>query len=391
MITLQTADNALKNMYLGVLSEQLNLNANPLLTLIDKNSENVVGKEVHRVITNGFNGGIGAGTEAGSLPVSNGAQYTLLKSGLKNLYGKIEISDKAIRASASSEGAFVNLIDAEMQGLLSAGKFHMGRMLYGTGNGYLAELSGWEEGSAVFEVDTFKNLMVGMRVDLYVDGEKSNEYSNLTIVDWDIPNSTVTLSKACGEDLDLVDTVEMYAYGSGNGELTGLGAIIDTTNFTSLYGVDRTNVAWLKPTKLTASSSSFGEEKMLEMVDTLATNWNANVDFIAMSYALRRKYQTVISTNRVNTDILTLAGGYTALSFNGIPVVADRFIDENDSFFIDSTTLKLHQLCDWEWLTNDKGQILRQKEGYPIHTATLVKYAELICDKPAGLGYVQYY
>ena len=45
----------------------------------------------------------------------------------------------------------------------------------------------------------------------------------------------------------------------------------------------------------------------------------------------------------------------------------------------------MHELCDWEWLSNDKGQILRQKEGYPVHSATLVKYADLICDKPCAI------
>ena len=56
MITMSTADNALKNVYLGVLSEQLNMNVNPLLAKIEKTTENVVGKEVHKVVTNGFNG-----------------------------------------------------------------------------------------------------------------------------------------------------------------------------------------------------------------------------------------------------------------------------------------------------------------------------------------------
>ena len=35
---------------------------------------------------------------------------------LKKLYGTIEISDKAIRASRTSAGAFVNLLNAEMEG-----------------------------------------------------------------------------------------------------------------------------------------------------------------------------------------------------------------------------------------------------------------------------------
>lgn len=386
---MSTADSALKNVYLGVVSEQLNMNVNPLLAKIEKTSESVVGKEVHKVVTNGFNGGVGAGAEVSGLPTATGLNYILLKTDLRNLYGKIEISDKAIRASSSTEGAFVNLLNAEMEGLINSGKFHLGRMLYGKGNGYLAKLTNFSEDSNVFGVDNMSNIMVGMKVDLVADGVKSELFTNVEIVDWDIAKSTITLSKACDMDTELATSLEMYVHNAGR-EITGLGAICDVGNYTTLYGVDRTNVSWLKPTIANVNSTSFTEAKILEMMDNLSTNWNSNVDMILMSQKMRRKYQTLMANNRMNIDVMNLEGGYKALSFNGVPVVADRFVPEFDTYFVDTTAIKLHQLCDWEWLSNDKGQILRQKEGYPVHTATLVKYAELVCDKPAGIGYMKY-
>ena len=386
---MSTADNALKNVYLGVVSEQLNMNVNPLLAKIEKTSESVVGKEVHKVVTNGFNGGVGAGAEISGLPTATGLNYILLKTDLRNLYGKIEISDKAIRASSTTEGAFVNLLNAEMEGLINSGKFHLGRMLYGKGNGYLAKLTSLSEGSKVFGIDSMANIMVGMKVDLVVDGTRPEAFKNIEIEDWDIAKGTITLSVPCDMDTELASTVEIYIHNAGR-EITGLGAICDTTNVTTLYGVDRTNVSWLKPTIDNVNSTSFTEAKMLEIIDKLDTNWNSKVDMILMSQRMRRKYQTLMANSRVNIDVMNLEGGYKALSFNGVPVVADRFVDEYDTYFVDSATLKLHQLCDWEWMSNDKGQILRQKEGYPVHTATLVKYAELICDKPAGIGYMKF-
>jgi len=382
---MSTADNALKNVYLGVLSEQLNMNVNPLLAKIEKTTENVVGKEVHKVVTNGFNGGVGAGAEVSGLPLPTGLNYILLKSDLRNLYGKIEISDKAIRASSSTQGAFVNLLNAEMEGLINSGKFHLGRMLYGTGDGYLATCYNFSENNYVFGLDSLANIMVGMRVDIVVDGVKSEAFSNVEVKDWNIANKSVTLSVACDMDMELSNDVKLYVHNAGR-EITGLGAICDVENIATLYGVDRTNVSWLKPTNVTVNDTTFGEAKMLEIIDNISTNWNSNVDMILMSQRVRRKYQSLMANNRINIDVLNLEGGYKALSFNGIPVIADRFVGEHDAYFVDSNSLKLHQLCDWEWLSNDKGQILRQKEGYPVHTATLVKYAELICDKPAGIA-----
>ena len=114
MVTLTTANNALKEVYLGVLSNQLNTSINPLLSRINQTSADVWGKEIVKVAPFGINGGIGAGDEAGELPASAGNNYVKFVSELKNLYGKIEISDKAIRASENSAGAFVNLLNAEM-------------------------------------------------------------------------------------------------------------------------------------------------------------------------------------------------------------------------------------------------------------------------------------
>ena len=63
MITLQTADNALKSAYLDVVAEQLDQQVNPFLAKIKKTTENVWGKDVRLVVHYGLTGGIGAGTE----------------------------------------------------------------------------------------------------------------------------------------------------------------------------------------------------------------------------------------------------------------------------------------------------------------------------------------
>ena len=44
MVTLETANNALKEVYLGVLANQLNTTINPLLTKINQTTSDVWGK-----------------------------------------------------------------------------------------------------------------------------------------------------------------------------------------------------------------------------------------------------------------------------------------------------------------------------------------------------------
>ena len=115
MITLETADNALKTVYLGVIGNQLNVGANPLLTKIKQTTNNVYGNEIRKAASFGVSGGVTAGGEDDQLPSAHGKKYEQFVTTLKNLYGTIEITDKAIRCSQNSAGAFVNLLNDEME------------------------------------------------------------------------------------------------------------------------------------------------------------------------------------------------------------------------------------------------------------------------------------
>ena len=53
MVTLQTAENALKTVYLGTINDIINTKVNPLLTKIEQTSQDVVGKEI-QTVASGF-------------------------------------------------------------------------------------------------------------------------------------------------------------------------------------------------------------------------------------------------------------------------------------------------------------------------------------------------
>lgn len=76
------------------------------------------------------------------------------------------------------------------------------------------------------------------------------------------------------------------------------------------------------------------------------------------------------------------------MSYNGIPIVADRFCPEGTMYLLNTNDFTLHQLCDWQWLEGEDGKVLKQIAGKPVYTATLVKYADLICARPNGQGMI---
>ena len=170
MVTLQTADNALKSFYLNAVTDALNMKVNPLLARIKQTTANVVGKEVKKTVRVGISGGIGAGTETGDLPTASSSDYMQLTATLKNLYGTIEISDKAIRASANNEGAFVNLLNDEMEALVKSSTFNFGRMLYGDGRGRVAKVTA--VGSNLAQVDSVAGVVEGMIINFCDFGGK---------------------------------------------------------------------------------------------------------------------------------------------------------------------------------------------------------------------------
>lgn len=225
MIDLNSAQSALKDAYLYAASNILNTQANPMLAKIKQSSSDVYGRQIIKVAPIGINGGIGAGTETGELPSSYGNNYVQLKTTLKNLYGTMEISDKAVRASANNNGAFVDLLSAEMEGLLNASKFNLGRMLYGDGTGAVATVVSYADNTAT--MDNVKNLIEGMVVDVYSSSGIITSNVGLRIKYVDRVNKTVTFNSVIAT---MSDGDIFYVQGSKDNEITGLGAIFNTSS-----------------------------------------------------------------------------------------------------------------------------------------------------------------
>ncbi len=371
MVTLQNAENALKSVYLGTVTDLLNTRVNPLLSKIEQTSADVWGKEIRTAARFGINGGVGAGDEDGDLPDAYGNNYLQFVSTLKNLYGQIEISDKAIRASADGRGAFTDLLNAELEGLLNASKFNLGRMLYGDGSGKLCTM---QTKDTDVVCDNTRNLIEGLVVDVYnASGKKGTArigYVDRAAKKLTLEGASVTL--AAGDTL--------YVQGSKDKEITGIGALF---NGDSIYGVKKSAHPFLKPYTKNVGGG-IDEIVMQEAIDALENDAGSTVDFIACSQDAKYSFIDYMSSYKRNIDFMELDGGFKTLSYNGMPLVYDRFVPDGSMYLLNTKAFKLHQLCDWRFLETENGKILRQNQGKPTYTATLVKYCDLICQKPNG-------
>lgn len=99
---LLSAENALKNVYLGVIENQIDNYSSPFLAKVKQSTSDVYGKEVL------------------CLPswYSRYKEAPLLKKHLETYSIDFMLSEKAIRVAENNTGAFVNLLNAEMESLI---------------------------------------------------------------------------------------------------------------------------------------------------------------------------------------------------------------------------------------------------------------------------------
>ena len=377
MITIQNADAALKDYYLDAFTAQLNDNVSPFFSAIEKNSDNVSGKDVKLAIVRGNAAGIVAGSEDGDLPGPYKNRYVNITAPLKNIYGTIEISDKAMRASRESTGAFVNLVNAEMEGLVSSAKENFSRMLFGDGTGRVCVIEG-KNSSNVFKVDFVKPYFIGMQVDVYNSAKQIVSGGNgVFITDINTGTKTVTLSSGISEN---VTSGYIYVHGSKDGELTGLSAVCFNSE---IYGISKDNDAYFKPYHV-EGDGTISVKVLTDILDYMEEHRNSKINMILCSYKTRKMIAELSDTSRRVVNTIDVHTGYGAITVNNIPVFAEKYCPDNVIYFLNTDDFALYQLCDWEWLEDEDGKILKQIPGKAAYSATLVKYAELICRKPYG-------
>lgn len=384
MITLTTAEKALKTVYLGAVANHLNLKANPFLAKMNQSTCNIVGNEIVKVAPYGVNGGFGALLEDSALPEAVSTSFEKFRETLKNLYGKIEISDKAVRASQSSSGAFVNLLNSEMESLIKTCSFHLARMLFGDGTGNLGNVvEHYPSIDDYVKYDDVRNFVEGMVVNFENPQNASANIPANVVKSVDRENNRVHYKNSFSSAL--TSAFLTFLPNSKNNELTGLGKIFKKDN--TLYGVDRSQNKWLNP-KVVSNAGQITDILIQKMIDELEDYYDSDIDYITCSSDVKRFYQEYLQSFRRNIDYMELNGGYKAMSYGGIPIVSDRFAPKGSMYILNSKDFNLYQLCDWTWLEGDDGRILKQNPGYATYSATLVKYAEMMCDRPAAQGLI---
>lgn len=375
--TMSTLQDVLKNFYIGPIRENLN-QATVLLAQLKKSSKEVVGEQVILPIHIGRNWGVGArGTNGtGTLPTARNQQYDKAYFTTKDVYGRILISGKTIRATKTDKGAFLRVVTSETQGMVADLSSDINRQLYGTGNGTLATCSTGATSASVV-VDSTQYLEEGMYVDFYDAGGTitANTAKLISTVD---SATQITLSGSITWTTS--DTIKLTGV-TATSELNGLGLI--TLNSTSLENIDPASVTIWKGNVFGDDSSPavLKEYDMQQVVDSCEKK-GGKIDLIVTSYEGRAKYAALLMDQKRFTSPQTgkLKGGFSYIDYNDIPLTVDRHCQANSTatrmYFLSLNSLGIYRMADFEWAQED-GAVLARQVG---DSATEAYEGTLVCD-----------
>ena len=368
---------ALKTYYLEGLRYQLNSDASVFLAQLERDIESVVGSKIVMAMRYGRNGGIGMGADDGTLPTPNGRKTKQAEWETKNFFARFQITEKVIKASKTSRGAFANLLTQEMEDTETDSKFDLSRQCLGDSTGKLC--TGSALNGTVLTVDSTRFMAEGMLIDSYTAGAVKHLAGAEVIA---VDHGALTV------EVDAVGTLAatdiLYVKGSKDLELTGLDAVFAQTG--NLYGLARATYPWLKAQR-TNVAGELEETTIQKAIDDAKRLTGAKTNFLLCALDVRRAYQDLMTAQKQTVNSLKLKGGWSALSYTGgdreVALTADDLMADGKMFCLDLNNWKFYHMGDFEWLDED-GAVLSRVADKAAYEATLTRYCDIGCDKPRG-------
>ncbi len=383
--TLELVKEILKDKYLPAFRNQIGIKPSPFLEMIKKT--NATNDTVRAAATFGLNGGVGFGVDGSDTPISGPQMYKDFEIGLRNLYCNIEISDKTIKLGSKSESSMIDALDREVRSAFDATNWNLGRALFGDGSGKLCDINGGEDNYIL--VDSVKNLKEGMIVDIYEAGYNASStpvrkavrikaldrVGNKVFVDAEVSNfagGMITLQNSYGR------------------EITGLGAVMNATNGSVIYGKAVSENPWILPLTYDATKAVGGG-----LNDVLITNAmrdaerdkNGDIDLIMMGDTAFNAYQMYMKENNVTiTEQLKFKGGHSGFEVlfgnKTAKVVNESFVPETEVWGVSTK--------DWKYestpfdFANENSSTFTLVPGKNYYRALLTSYGNVICENPGA-------
>jgi hypothetical protein len=402
--TLSTVDAILKDDYKEYLD---NLNdANFILSQVETRKDTVQGRIARHAVHLGRSSGVGARAENASLPTAGNQGFATVPVPVRYIYGRIQLSGPTIKQAVTDRGAFIDALDAEMEGIKKDAMKDVNRQLWGTSNGVIAQCGTTSSATTVVLASTtgataLRQLFFdgGMVVDIGTVAAPTTVASARTITSVDETNKTIAISGAA-----VTTSSSHYVFRSGAGgassnsgqpgdgqiELTGLQTIVDDTAV--LHTINPSSQPKWKSyvNSNSGTNRSITETLITGSIMKTLTNSGKKPSLLVSAEGVNLAISNLLLSLKRNMEQTSLKGGYAGIQFYSPSVsgkgdeaptalYADFDCPNNRLYGINPEVLTYHQVGDGFQFMDLDGAVMNRKPDVDAYEATLYAYGELAC------------
>lgn len=383
--TLSTIADALKIDYLPKIKELVNNGSNYFVLKLMQNAEEIKGGGKNFSISHHFgrNSGVGAGTEMGTLPTAGNQAYKASAGNVSYIHGRMQVSNAAIQASKKDSATYLKEMQAEVKGLTTDLQNYKRRAIMGDGTGRLATLA---VNTAVntLVVSDVRNFFIGQIIDIVLaNGTVDTAGRTITGINYD--TKTIIIS---GAAVTTVATSFIVTTGTYNLDPVGLGKIISNTQ--TLQGLDVATYPWWVATIMGNGAApgtpiALTDQRIRSVIDRIDIVAGKKVDWLGTTHGVRASYEAYLTANKRYTNPMELEGGYTALEFDGMPMIVDRYKPTDSIWFGNWEDMAIYYTADLQFMEED-GSMFSRVPNAAAYEATAFEYSTLICNDRRAFG-----
>jgi len=396
-MTLSDASNLFKIKY-EKLSENVYNSANVLLGRVKK-SYNFTGKQLYIAIPQSFSGGVGSGV----LPAANTAKYSEAQIFAKKMYAVVEVDRETIKASLSSEGAFVQATKEVVKKGVESFMRNLSRSLFNDGSGSLGEIDGAQTAATIIPIVDMKEANFEDRdlVDVVVQTKTAEGHSSsvgqkgIEILSVDPEagevelSAAITTAEAVNADTNLPfgtigDTrTVLVMQNSADNDPHGLKSLDKTSG--KLFGID-VGRRW-KAQQKDAQGAAISTDMLNEMMLKVKKACGKSPNLIVTSFKQYEKILNLLEDQKRYT-VATRAGlkskSGADISFSGVEFMSvdgpvgifpERFVEDDRIYLLNDSNIHIYHRPDFGW-HDDDGTVFLRVAGQDKYEARYGGYLE---------------
>lgn len=365
---LTSATGVFKTKYVRMSRDMFN-SENVVLAKIKRN-DSFTGDQALISVPTSFGGGRGSGV----IPRANATNYAKMLVIAKKTFSLIEVDNEAIKASQDDTGAFVRLTKEPVKRGVQSWQGNASRILFNDslntdGNGGNGRLGRFTTNPTLASANVYNVVIQNVNTIGGYWKQANHEVKdyvnvNLNTATFEITNvipatRTVVLTQIDGSPFDLTALAsgDIYMQNSRNQDPTGLRGVLLATTGTA-YNIN-VGYRWQAPYQRDAGVAGISPDLLNEGMLAVKYNFGETPDMHVTSYVQYRKllnqledqkrYMIVESRNSGPTGKFSFQALEFMSDVGPVPVVAERFVEDDTYYFLNSDFIEMHARPDAGW------------------------------------------